>query len=398
MNSGTVYSLLSLLLVVLLALRQGPAALVCALLLLTAAMAQLWNRWAHVRLSCSRVLSASHAFPGDQIDLTVRIVNRKPLPLVGVVIRFGIPADLEASGSGVSRDGRGRQQIRRIANLGPYEALTWHYRLHCRRRGAFRIGAGTIDAGDPFGFYRSGVELPPGARLIVYPLALPLEELTLAARSPLGQRRARQLITDPMRTIGVRDYHPDDPLKDVHWAATARVGTLQTRIYETTTARELAIFLDLDTFTRYWEGLDLAQFERIIAAAATLTGRAIEAGDSVGLYANGAPAEHAQAATVPPGRSPAQHMRILETLAQLTPHSIMPIARLLRLSAAALPWGATILLVSVVATDATRAAVLRLRERGRSVVWLYLGEDAPPTIPGVVVHYAPPAQDWRANR
>lgn len=85
----------------------------------------------------------------------------------------------------------------------------------------------------------------------------------------------------------------------------------------------------------------------------------------------------------------------METLARLTPYSITPMARLLRMSAADLPWGATLLLVSAVATEATQAALLRLRERGRPVSWLYLGSDRPPAPPGVVVRHAPPSQDFR---
>jgi hypothetical protein len=32
------------------------------------------------------------------------------------------------------------------------------------------------------------------------------------------------------------------------------------------------------------------------------------------------------------------------------------------------------------------------------VAWLYLGEDSPPTVPGVLVRHAPPRDDWRAAR
>jgi hypothetical protein len=82
-------------------------------------------------------------------------------------------------------------------------------------------------------------------------------------------------------------------------------------------------------------------------------------------------------------------------LAALTPLSLMPIGRLLRSAASDLPWGATILLVSTIAPDPTQAAMLALRERGRSVAWLFLGEEAPPQLPGVPIRHAPPAGDWQ---
>ncbi|HEU5015403.1 MAG TPA: DUF58 domain-containing protein, partial [Roseiflexaceae bacterium] len=207
--------------------------------------------------------------------------------------------------------------------------------------------------------------------------------------------RARHLIADPMRPVGVRDYTPYDSIKDVHWTATARTGTLQTRVYETTTARELAIFLDLDSFEQYWQGIDEEQTERMISATTTLVQTGFDEGYAVGLYVNGALAELVQ---MPPSRGPAQLGRIMETLAQLTPYSVTSMAHLLRLSTGNLPWGATLLLVSCIAPEKTQAALARLAKRGRSVSWIFLGEDKPPRVPGVVVHHAPPVQDWKRGK
>jgi uncharacterized protein (DUF58 family) len=170
---------------------------------------------------------------------------------------------------------------------------------------------------------------------------------------------------------------------------------LQTRVYEATTSRSVAIFLDLDTFERYYEGIDSAQGERLISAAATLAQRLLAEGSAVGLYVNGAPAEFEHLVRLPPGRSPAQLELIMETLARLTLYSVTSMGRLMSLAAADLPVGATLLLVSAIAPDATRAALLRARAGGRRVVWLYLGEGAPPRLPGVTVRHAPPRGDWR---
>jgi uncharacterized protein (DUF58 family) len=162
-----------------------------------------------------------------------------------------------------------------------------------------------------------------------------------------------------------------------------------------TTALEIGIFLDLDTFERYWQGIDEEQVERLISAAATVARAGLEEGYAVGLYVNGAPAEHDQLVRLPPSRSPAQLERIMETLARLTAISITPMARLLRVATGGLPWGATLLLISSIAPESTRAALLQQRERGRTVAWLYLGDDAPPRVPGVLVRHAPPRGDWR---
>ncbi len=380
-----------------LVLGQGLLALICILLLTTAGISRLWDRWSLARVSYSRELSQTRAFPGDEIELVIRIANRKPLPLVALLVRDIVPVKLELIGHNKRIDTEGRQVINRMTSLRWYERVAWHYRVRCTARGAYRLGPVQLEGGDPFGFYRSLLELPARTSLIVYPRLLPLEELGLPPRNPLGELRARTLIRDPLRTIGVRDYHTDDPLKDVHWSATARTGTLQTRIYEATTSREVAMFLDLDSFERYWQGVDEEQIERLISAAATLAQAGLDEGYAIGLYVNGAPAEFERFVRLPPGRSPAQLARIMETLARLTHYSVTPMARLLRTTTSDLPWGATLLLLSVIQPEETRAALLRQRESGRSVAWLYLGDEDPPVVPGVLVKHAPRSGDWRGN-
>jgi uncharacterized protein (DUF58 family) len=372
-------------------------ALICILLLLTAGMTRLWDRWSLVRVTYQRELSQPRAFPDDEVELVIRISNRKPLPLVALFMRDLVPANLQVIDHDTLIDTEGRQVLSRGVSLRWYESVVWRYRLRCTGRGAYRLGPAQIEGGDPFGFYRSVQDVADRTSLVVYPRLLPLEDLGLPPRHPLGDLRARQLIRDPMRTIGVRDYHPDDPLKDVHWTATARTGALQTRIYESTTAREVAIFLDLDSFERYWQGIDEEQVERLISAAATVARAGLADGYAVGLYVNGAPFEFEQFVRLPPGRSPAQLERIMETLARLTPYSVTSMAQLLRATAADLPWGATLLLISAIAPEGTRAALLRQRERGRDVAWLYVGEDQPPVLPGVLVRHAPPHNDWRGK-
>lgn len=390
--------LLVVVFVLALVLRVPLLALASVLLLLTAGVAWLWNRYSIVRLSYNQSFATARAFPGDEIELIISIANRKLLPLAQVEVRDTIPAGLEAEDPDITYDRADRQMLQRSTSLRWYERVTWRYTVRCQRRGAYRIGPATIDTGDPFGFYRSTLPAEFSGTLVVFPPLLPLEQLGLPARSPIGSLRARQLIRDPLRTVGVRDYHTDDPIKDVHWAATARTGTLQTRIYEPTTARELAIVLDLDSFEQYTQGIDELQIERSISAAATLAKAGLDEGYAVGLYVNGAPAYHESLVRLPPSRSPAQLERIMDVLARLTPFSVTQVARVLRMAAADLPWSTTILLLSVIQPQSSRAELARLRQRGRAVSWLYLGEDAPPVVPGMQIHHAPPAKDFRAVR
>lgn len=386
---------IAFLLVLGLLLQQPLIMLFCLLVLLAGTLAWLWNRWSLTRVMYSCELSTERAFPDDEIELRIRVANHKILPLAALYVRELIPPGLRVTNAPLDRDFHGRQVLQRIAGLHWYEALTWRYQLACETRGAYYLGPAQLETGDPFGFLRSIRDEPRHTRLLVYPRLLSLEELRLPPRKPIGEIRARQLIRDPLRTVGVRDYRSDDPMKDIHWAATARVGSLQTRVYESTASRTVALFLDLDTFERYWEGIDPDQVERLISAAATLVRAALDEGYAVGLYANGAPAEQEQLARLPPSRNPGQLQLAMDMLASLTGMSITPMTRLLHIEADRLAWGSTLILLSAIKPESMQILLGRQRQQGRSVVWLYLGQDAAPKLADVQVIHVPPQGDWR---
>lgn len=370
--------------------RQAALALLAVTLLTSLGAARLWQRWALRRVDYRRELSHTRAFPGDAVTLTITITNRKPLPLAQIQIFDALPNGLRALDAPVIFSGsRQTSLLRRSTGLRWYERVIWRYRLRCERRGAFHLGPAQAQSGDPFGLYRSDATFPADATLLVYPRLLALADLGLPARDPLGLMRAPALLRDPLRVVGVRDYAPSDPLKDVHWAATARTGTLQTRVYEPATSHTLALVLDLDTFEFYFQGIDPELVEHLISVTATLARSSLAAGHAVGLYANGAPAADEHLVRLPPGRSPNQLSQIMETLARLTAYSVLPGARLLRLITPELHPGATIVLIGAVAAEPIRATLLRLRELGFRVVWIYCGATPPPAVPGVQMHWAP---------
>jgi hypothetical protein len=85
----------------------------------------------------------------------------------------------------------------------------------------------------------------------------------------------------------------------------------------------------------------------------------------------------------------------MQALAGLMPYSLMPIARLLRVEAPVLPWGTSVLLVSAIAAEPTRAAMLALRHSRREVAWLWMADTAPPVLPDIIIHHAPAKSDWQ---
>jgi uncharacterized protein (DUF58 family) len=386
MSGRTTAVLLALLTVAALLVRQPLIALLSGSLLAAAGAAQLWRNAALQRLTVSRQLSSDRAFVGDSLDLRITISNRKPLPLSRLAVEDRVPAGLRISGGpGLKAGVRGETLLQRSTAVAWYEAVEWQYRITAQRRGAYRFGPMTLESGDPFGLTTIREERSSDYELFVFPERLHVPISLLPPRNPLGEA-VGGLLRDPLRIIGVRDYGPGDPLKDVHWPATARVGRLQTRVYETTTQRSLLIALDLDSFAFYYEGIDRDLVEHTISAAAGLAGQAIAAGYAVGLAVNGSAVNAEQLARLPAGRGNDQLLRIMRILAALQATSILPIARLLPRLAADLRDGTQLMLVSPVNAPTNQQALMTLAGQGHSVSWLYTGSGAAPRMTVVPVH------------
>ncbi len=377
-------------------LGQGGFALLLGLLLLALAVAHFWSRVILRNVSYERTIHQDRAFVGDEVKLDIRIRNSKLLAVPGLRIHDAVSVRLEVLDAQVLPYAQGgMRHTVRWTTLRPYEAITWHMTVRCPERGYFAFGPVSLEATDPWGLYTVDTVIATRNALVVYPRLIPLESLGFNPRHPLGDLRASQhLLTDPARTVGIRDYRVGDPFKTIHWGATARRGQMQTRVYEPTTSQEIAIALDLDTFEHYWEGHQPELAEWMISAAASIATAAGNARWSIGLYANCATADEEQFIRLAPSRSAAQLPLLMETLAKLVPYSIAPMPQLLRRLGSTLPWGATLLVISSVPSEAMQHMLLRLARNGRHIVWLYCGAIAPQPIPGVTIRHVLPDSPW----
>ncbi|CAH0297656.1 MULTISPECIES: DUF58 domain-containing protein [unclassified Arthrobacter] len=121
----------------------------------------------------------------------------------------------------------------------------YEYHLRSARRGQFLIGPVTAEFSDPFGlsFHRHAID--DGDLLTVTPAAVELPETGLAgARGHDGVTPTRARANPSDDDVMTREYRHGDPLRRVHWAATARHGSLMVRQEESVTTPEATIILE----------------------------------------------------------------------------------------------------------------------------------------------------------
>jgi uncharacterized protein (DUF58 family) len=247
-----------------------------------------------------------------------------------------------------------------------------------------------LRSGDPFGLFHTTQKGAEEERLVVFPEVRPIEDLGLRAEDPFGTRSSiRRLFEDVTQPIGVRDYRPGDGFRRIHWPASARVGELQSRVFQPVSGADLIVCLNVTTLARYWMGYIPELLEELVRSAASLIMAAYEGGYRVGLISNGSVARGAQPFRIPPGRSPRHLPQILEMLAGLTPFVSSPFEQFLLRQAPHLEYGSTLVVVTGITPPERVEAVLRLRARSRRCAVLSLGEESPPFIPGVDVIHRP---------
>ena len=440
---------------------RQPLLFVAALLIVALTLIpEIWYRYSLRQLVVRRQPETTRAVFGDSTEVSLLIENRKPLPLPFLEVEDDFPDALPVEGMRLGPSSRSeRATLTNTLSLWAYERVRRRYRVHAIARGAYRFGPMKLRAGDPFGIMTREATADVNATLLVHPLVAPIERFGLASRAPFGERKApRRLLEDPLRVSGIRDYEPGDEPRRIHWKATARSGTLQSKVYEPSTRHTLAVFVEVRTYNRSLMGYDPQLVELAITATASVATWALEQKYAVGVYSNGTVStvdlddglptsrrtepqsernENGAAVPldggpdaeslrisemaarvgsslrlrVPPSARSEQEVKVLDGLARLLPYYGLPMDELITSEQHRLPFGATVVYVGAeAAVDVPLILALRrLRQKGHAVSLLLTRADdtsaADPEQPApgegllhladLPVHYLGGRQLWR---
>lgn len=367
-------------------LREPILGLVALGIALFGLTLRIW--WDHAldKLTYTRHFSATRAFFGDEVGVELIAENAKPLPISRLDVSEHVGQNVRIAGQELVRSAESRQMVfTTMYSLGMYERVSHRYTLVCHRRGWHRLGPVKMVANDPFGMASRQMELEKQEGVLVYPRVVPMTDLIVPARQPLGDMKpATPLVEDPMRMSGVRPYIPGDSPKRIHWRATARTGEMQTRVFEPSATPVAAIFLDTITFSHLWEGQNSDLLELSVTVAASMATQLLEGRHQVGVYANAPIPNRARTVRISPGRRPGQLTRILEHLAMLAPAFGDRIEKMISEELSRLPWGASIVVVTSRVSPELQRTLLRLARAGgvQRFVLVAIGEQ-PELVPEI---------------
>lgn len=352
----------------------------------------LTHYWAQ-SLVASREISRDSAELGDVVAVVVHLRNTGRLPIPWLLVEDLLPRSaLMFDPPSLKVTGR---QIA-LTMLWPQQSTSILYQLTCNRRGYYQIGPLVLETGDLFGLDRRYRVMAKPQFLLVMPKVLPLLGYEVASKRPIGEvKMTYRLFEDPTRMSGIRDYQIGDSLARVHWRASARSTTLQSKVYEPSTIAGATLILDFhdDAFEGRHEPV---RSELAVTFTASIANAIYLMGQQVGLVTNGRdaaervrtlgwvgdhrsrdearqsaksdiPSQHLEPITLPTRRGPEAVQLLFRLLARVEKSKGLTLSQLLLDRASSLPRDATVLLVVSQVTSTETLAMVELRRRGFSV-------------------------------
>jgi uncharacterized protein (DUF58 family) len=201
-----------------------------------------------------------------------------------LALRVPVPYSVTAS-IALARSTRIRQPVPAELTLEPDERTGSELvgELTGRHRGVHQLPPAVVRTTGPIGLGSCDHQIGGGETVSVFP-DLPKARRLAAARrrgraSEEGRIRSRLGIGTEFETI--RDYAPDDDIRQVNWVATSRVGRPMSNQYRVEENRDLMCVVDTGRLMASPIG-PVTRLDVALDAVATLAVAAEEAGDRVG--------------------------------------------------------------------------------------------------------------------
>lgn len=218
------------------------------LVILTGIELLIYRKRALTDLSFHVSFSRPIAQYGEVIEVIEVAQNNKRLPLPFILLKFESPDAfrfLDMSNTSVS-DLFYREDM---LTMKPFSRHTRRIKVRCVKRGLYSFVRVNVSTSDLLLLEKITHTFDNDASITILPEKLPTPEMeTLLSVSYSDLLARRTLLTDPMTFAGIREYRPEDPMRDINWTATAKAGDFMVNQTTSTSLRQVSIFVNLESY------------------------------------------------------------------------------------------------------------------------------------------------------
>ncbi|MDD4796150.1 MAG: DUF58 domain-containing protein [Eubacteriales bacterium] len=224
------------------------------------------------KITYQRYFSQNAVYEGDKIRMIEVLGNMKLLPMPWIRLEARISPNLSFKNQDDLRIS-GDFYHHSVFSMGPYQRITRTHEITCRKRGCYQMDAVSLTCGDMFGFANVSQARHVGLEVLVYPPIQDFRVLQVPSRRWQGDAVVKRYIEpDPFLVNGIRDYRPGDGVRDVHWAATARMNQLMVKTHDYTASPKLYLLVNVQRHEDQWDDLTEDQhgpIEELLSLCAT---------------------------------------------------------------------------------------------------------------------------------
>lgn len=187
-------------------------------------------RMAEKSVKVENTLSGSKVNRGDVVSMEIAVSHKSILPIAPVALRMRATSNTPAGTIHLTQLGKRRQRV--------------VHKFAADHVGAMFPGVDSYVVSDVFGFFKR--EHQPdmsGQELLVLPVPFDVEPLTFAA-GDMGVETMKRAMEDPSSPSDIRQWQQGDPLKRIHWKASARKREIMVRQFEEPALPDALILLD----------------------------------------------------------------------------------------------------------------------------------------------------------
>jgi hypothetical protein len=285
-------------------------------------LVSMFDKAAFKNLKLERKLNEARVFQNEECSYIFEITNKKILPLTWIEIESNIPMEMTIKSQKLLNDNLNNQSTHyMVSSLLWYQKLKRSYGVCFNKRGYYRLKDITVRTGDYFGLkkYEKIYNLP--IEIIVYPIIKPIDTLVMEYKSLQGENLVhRWIMDDPTYFSGVREYTYREPLKMIHWMATARTGNIQVKQNQYTSDRSVIYILNVQCYEVFWRGNDSKMVDKLVEICSSYVENTQREGVACGFATNSSiPGEKFGTVMLAPSLVPGHFTHIFDCLAKTTP-------------------------------------------------------------------------------
>lgn len=241
------------------------------------------NRWIEA-IEVARFVESHEVTVGQSVGVGMKITNRSGYWIPWMLIDEKIskrytklpPVAIQILVSTVQ-----------LLSFSPKKTTLYRYALETQRRGYYQLGPTLLETGDLLGLHRSFRIANQPDYITVLPKLVVLEGFEVSSRRPMGDLKVEdRVLEDPTLLSGLREYRSGDPMNRVHWKATARTGTLHTRVFQPTCVQGAMLLLDMHESTNETRN-EPVRCDLAVTAAASIAHWLYQNAEPFGLISNG---------------------------------------------------------------------------------------------------------------